>query len=104
MALGAQEGHPDVKVAIVPVGLNYFHGHRFRSRAYVEFGDPIYASDVKKRKEKRRRRSESILLPLPIIYGHVVINFCFLGNGKNRKWLLNTVKVVNHVETLVLSC
>eukprot|EP00461_Guttulinopsis_vulgaris_P007315 UN07363 len=27
-------------VAIVPVGVNYFHGHRFRSRVYVEYGDP----------------------------------------------------------------
>ena len=27
-----------VKVKIVPVGLSYFHPHRFRSRAVVEFG------------------------------------------------------------------
>ena len=29
---------PNVKVKIVPVGLSYFHPHRFRSRAVVEFG------------------------------------------------------------------
>ncbi|KAJ3102667.1 hypothetical protein HDU97_000364 [Phlyctochytrium planicorne] len=28
-------------VKIVPVGLNYFHPHRFRSRAVVEFGTPL---------------------------------------------------------------
>ena len=38
MALGAMANHPDLKVKIVPVGLSYFHPHRFRSRAVVEFG------------------------------------------------------------------
>jgi glycerol-3-phosphate O-acyltransferase/dihydroxyacetone phosphate acyltransferase len=31
----------DVNVTIVPVGLNYFRGHRFRGRVVVEFGEPI---------------------------------------------------------------
>ncbi|EDQ92016.1 uncharacterized protein MONBRDRAFT_14444 [Monosiga brevicollis MX1] len=40
MALGAMAaGSPPVR--LIPVGLTYFHGHRFRSRAMVEFGDPI---------------------------------------------------------------
>ena len=38
MALGAMANDPNVKVKIVPVGLSYFHPHRFRSRAVVEFG------------------------------------------------------------------
>jgi len=38
MALGAMVNDPTVKVRIVPVGLSYFHAHRFRSRAVVEFG------------------------------------------------------------------
>ncbi|EGO18598.1 hypothetical protein SERLADRAFT_443932 [Serpula lacrymans var. lacrymans S7.9] len=38
MALGAMANDPNVKVKIVPVGLSYFHAHRFRSRAVVEFG------------------------------------------------------------------
>jgi len=38
MALGAMANDPSVKVKIVPVGLSYFHPHRFRSRAVVEFG------------------------------------------------------------------
>ncbi len=32
MALGACAKHPGLGVVIVPVGLNYFSGHRFRSR------------------------------------------------------------------------
>lgn len=41
MALGAMAAHPDLDVKIVPCGLNYFHPHRFRSRAVIEFGSPI---------------------------------------------------------------
>ncbi|QRV72837.1 acyltransferase [Ceratobasidium sp. AG-Ba] len=41
MALGAMVSNPDLRVRIVPVGLSYFHAHRFRSRAVVEFGSPI---------------------------------------------------------------
>lgn len=43
MALGAvsQSENPDAEVNIIPVGLNYFHAHRFRSRVVVEFGKPI---------------------------------------------------------------
>jgi len=38
MALGCKSAK-DVK--IVPVGLNYFSGHKFRSRAYIDIGDPL---------------------------------------------------------------
>ncbi|BGP13962.1 hypothetical protein JCM10213_005545 [Rhodosporidiobolus nylandii] len=41
MALGAISANPDLKLQIVPVGLSYFHPHKFRSRAVVEFGSPI---------------------------------------------------------------
>ena len=41
MALGAMAHDPKCKVKIVPVGLSYFHAHRFRSRAVVEFGQAI---------------------------------------------------------------
>lgn len=41
MALGAMANNPDLDVKIVPCGLNYFHPHRFRSRAVIEFGSPI---------------------------------------------------------------
>jgi glycerol-3-phosphate O-acyltransferase/dihydroxyacetone phosphate acyltransferase len=41
MALGAMASDPDCKVKIVPVGLSYFHAHKFRSRAVVEFGSAM---------------------------------------------------------------
>jgi len=41
MALGAQANHPDCGVKIIPIGMNYFHAHKFRSRAVIEFGYPI---------------------------------------------------------------
>ena len=41
MALGAMANHPEVKVKVVPVGLSYFHAHKFRSRAVVEFGSAM---------------------------------------------------------------
>ncbi|KAF8797994.1 glycerol-3-phosphate O-acyltransferase [Phlegmacium glaucopus] len=41
MALGAMANDPNVRVKIVPVGLSYFHAHRFRSRAVVEFGTAL---------------------------------------------------------------
>lgn len=41
MALGCMAQHPNTNVKIVPCGMNYFHPHKFRSRAVVEFGDPI---------------------------------------------------------------
>lgn len=41
IALGAMAKYPHRNVRIVPVGLNYFNGHRFRSRALVTFGDPL---------------------------------------------------------------
>lgn len=40
-SLGARERGVDV--TIIPVGLTYFYGHKFRSRAHVEFGKPIKA-------------------------------------------------------------
>ncbi|KAH6678849.1 acyltransferase [Plectosphaerella plurivora] len=40
MALGALAEDPDIGLKIVPVGMNYFHAHKFRSRAVIEFGAP----------------------------------------------------------------
>lgn len=45
MALGSVAYRPGLKVAIVPVGLNYFHPHKFRSRAVFEFGEPLYIDE-----------------------------------------------------------
>ncbi|KAK2765222.1 hypothetical protein FQN54_008921 [Arachnomyces sp. PD_36] len=41
MALGALSRDPDCGLSIVPCGMNYFHAHKFRSRAVIEFGEPI---------------------------------------------------------------
>eukprot|EP01062_Namystynia_karyoxenos_P012399 TRINITY_DN14450_c0_g1_i1.p1 TRINITY_DN14450_c0_g1~~TRINITY_DN14450_c0_g1_i1.p1 ORF type:complete len:628 (+),score=177.32 TRINITY_DN14450_c0_g1_i1:83-1966(+) len=41
MALGAMDKYPGLQVKIVPVGLNYFKGHRFRSRVFVDIGQAI---------------------------------------------------------------
>ncbi|KAJ3993163.1 glycerol-3-phosphate O-acyltransferase [Lentinula boryana] len=41
MALGAIAYDPTCQVRIVPVGLSYFHPHKFRSRAVVEFGSAM---------------------------------------------------------------
>ncbi|KAJ2550422.1 Glycerol-3-phosphate/dihydroxyacetone phosphate acyltransferase [Coemansia sp. RSA 1933] len=41
MALGATAANPDVGLKIVPTGLNYFHPSKFRSRAVIDFGQPI---------------------------------------------------------------
>ena len=43
MALGAMANDPSLNVHIVPVGLSYFHPHKFRSRAVIEFGMPLHA-------------------------------------------------------------
>lgn len=42
MALGAAAADPNMKVAVVPCGLHYFHREKFRSRAVIEYGDPIW--------------------------------------------------------------
>lgn len=41
MALGALANNPDSGLQIIPIGMNYFHAHKFRSRAVIEFGHPI---------------------------------------------------------------
>ncbi|KAF2465509.1 CTR1 suppressor protein [Lindgomyces ingoldianus] len=41
MALGTMESKPDCNLQIIPVGMNYFHAHKFRSRAVIEFGTPV---------------------------------------------------------------
>ncbi|KAJ3128752.1 hypothetical protein HK100_009001 [Physocladia obscura] len=41
MALAAMAQNEYLNVQIVPAGLNYFNAHKWRSRAVVEFGDPI---------------------------------------------------------------
>ncbi len=35
----------NVRVTIIPCGLNYIHRHRFRSQVLIEFGEPIIVGD-----------------------------------------------------------
>ncbi|PLB53564.1 glycerol-3-phosphate acyltransferase Sct1 [Aspergillus steynii IBT 23096] len=41
IALGALAREPDCGLSIIPCGMNYFHPNKFRSRAVVEFGNPV---------------------------------------------------------------
>lgn len=56
MALGAVAADPNMKVAVVPVGLHYFHRNKFRSRAVIEYGEPIYVHGDQGQKYKENPR------------------------------------------------
>jgi glycerol-3-phosphate O-acyltransferase/dihydroxyacetone phosphate acyltransferase len=70
MALGAMANDPNVQVKIVPVGLSYFHAHRFRSRAVVEFGTALDVPPefVDMFKEGGQRKREAVAKFLDLIY------------------------------------
>lgn len=61
MALGTVASKPDCKVRVIPVGMNYFHAHKFRSRAVIEFGTPIEVPmELAKQFESRDKRRAAI--------------------------------------------
>jgi glycerol-3-phosphate O-acyltransferase/dihydroxyacetone phosphate acyltransferase len=64
MALGALAENPTCGVKIVPVGMNYFHPHKFRSRCVIEFGKPITVPEelVDQYKGDHRREAVQTLL------------------------------------------
>ena len=66
MALGSLAEGTCVK--IIPVGMNYFHAHKFRSRAIVEFGDPVEISSDLANNFKNGKRRESVGGLLESIY------------------------------------
>ena len=70
MALGAMANNPNLKVKLVPVGLSYFHAHRFRSRAVIEFGSPLDVpmEFVEMFKEGGAKKREAVGKFLDIIY------------------------------------
>ena len=70
MAMGTMVSHPEVNVKIVPVGLSYFHAHRFRSRAVVEFGQAMEVSpeSVEKFKAGGVQKREAVSALLQDIY------------------------------------
>ncbi|KAF7724576.1 hypothetical protein EC973_000884 [Apophysomyces ossiformis] len=62
MALGAMAENPNLDLKIVPVGLNYFHPDRFRSRAVISYGQPIEIDreDVEKFKKGGKEKREAV--------------------------------------------
>ncbi|KAF8628468.1 hypothetical protein AX15_003980 [Amanita polypyramis BW_CC] len=70
MALGAMANDPGVQVKIVPVGLSYFHAHKFRSRAVVEFGSALTVPNefVEMFKQGGTQKREAVSKFLDLIY------------------------------------
>ena len=70
MALGAMANDPTVQVKIVPVGLSYFHAHRFRSRAVVEFGNALDVPPelVEMFKQGGAQKREAVAKFLDLVY------------------------------------
>ena len=56
MALGAMAATPGLNVTIVPVGINYFKGHRFRSRVFVDIGRCLHLPPARKHPRHARVR------------------------------------------------
>ncbi|EEH08134.1 glycerol-3-phosphate O-acyltransferase [Histoplasma capsulatum G186AR] len=72
MALGALAENPNCGVKIVPCGMNYFHAHKFRSRAVVEFGNPIEVPPELVEMYKAGNRREAVGALLSTIYQALV--------------------------------
>ena len=64
MALGALAADPDCGLKMIPCGMNYFHAHKFRSRAVIEFGHPIevHPDQIEAYKAGDRRNAVGSLL------------------------------------------
>ncbi|KAF9264708.1 glycerol-3-phosphate O-acyltransferase [Marasmius fiardii PR-910] len=70
MALGAMANDPTCRVKIVPVGFSYFHAHRFRSRAVVEFGTALDVPEelVEMFKQGGTQKRDAVAQFLDLIY------------------------------------
>ncbi|KAI4803539.1 hypothetical protein E4T44_10115 [Aureobasidium sp. EXF-8845] len=70
MALGCLARDPDCGLTIIPAGMNYFHAHKFRSRAVIEFGNPIdvHPDQVKAFKAGGAEKRDAIGSLLETIY------------------------------------
>ncbi|KAF8544920.1 hypothetical protein BDD12DRAFT_872351 [Trichophaea hybrida] len=68
MALGALVANPDCDLRIVPVGMNYFHAHKFRSRAVIEFGTPIEVPKELVEQYRAGEKREAVRSLLELIY------------------------------------
>lgn len=74
MALGAMAEYPGLNVKVIPVGMNYFHPNKFRSRAVVEFGKPIEISQdlIEQYKLGGTEKREACSNLLEIIYNSLL--------------------------------
>lgn len=72
MALGALAENPDCGLSVIPCGMNYFHAHKFRSRAVVEFGTPVSIPAELVEKYKTGERREAVGKVLELIYDALV--------------------------------
>ncbi|KAL2852384.1 hypothetical protein BJY01DRAFT_95457 [Aspergillus pseudoustus] len=72
MALGTLAENPDCGLTIVPCGMNYFHAHKFRSRAVIEFGNPLEVPRELVQKFKDGERREAVGQLLDLIYQSLV--------------------------------
>ena len=72
MALGALSANPDSGLKIVPCGMNYFHAHKFRSRAVVEFGNPVEVPKELVELYKSGERREAVSQLLDTVYQALV--------------------------------
>ena len=68
MALGSLAANPDSGLKIIPCGMNYFHAHKFRSRAVIEFGPPIEVPVELVELYKKGERRQATAQLLEIIY------------------------------------
>ena len=72
MALGTLSEYPDIGLKIVPAGMNYFHAHKFRSRAVVEFGTPLEVPKELVDMFRNGERREATARLLKLIYDSLV--------------------------------
>ncbi len=72
MALGALSANPNCGVTIVPCGMNYFHAHKFRSRAVIEFGTPVEVPEELVELYKKGERREAVAKLLDTVYQALV--------------------------------
>jgi glycerol-3-phosphate O-acyltransferase/dihydroxyacetone phosphate acyltransferase len=72
MALGTLAENPDCGLKIVPCGMNYFHAHKFRSRAVIEFGTPLEVPKELVEKYKNGDRRGAVGPLLDMIYQSLV--------------------------------
>lgn len=72
MALGALSANPNCGLKIVPTGMNYFHAHKFRSRAVIEFGAPLEVPKELVDQYSRGDKREAVRALLEVIYNGLV--------------------------------